>query len=328
MFCSSSSNALFPSQEVRVRFSRYSVMISSTLLLGITSLVTVINACANHSPPQIPNSFLGTVEQGCTPGGISAVTDLLTDPSLCDLPLAPNGCDVCKLRLYLPESTSSRFLVQPLFGDFSTDQNEHIEATKCKCSEGCYFHQSSITKFGDFPLPNGLTATGTFSEPFACYSGSSMGGEGTPKFTFLIWCESDGGCPNDVIARYSFLIRFELFSPNRPATTSIFTAKVTSLPTSKCLVDRLDKRILEFLTKGNQSGATPAPPTAKPPTLRGECAFCRRNKQCRSGVCYENKCIRGRNASAKARCGLGGGASTCKKSASVHKCVQSCLQMA
>lgn len=290
------------------------------------------DACANHSPPQIPNSFLGTVEQGCTPGAISAVTALLTDPSKCHLPLASGGCNLCKLRLYLPETTSSRFLVQPQFNDLGLDHNSHVEGTQCKCSEGCFFHQSSITRFGNFPLPNGLTATGTFSEPFACYSGSSMPSETNPTFTYLIWCETDGGCPNNVVARFSFVTRFELLSPNRPAIKSIFTAKITSLPSTKCLINEMDKATVNFI-QGTSGGAPPdilaTPSTPAPVRRRKNCRGCNNGSQCQSSVCFRKKCVKSRSSRDKAACGFPTPRpvphGSCRKEESQNECIRKCL---
>lgn len=305
-----------------------------TIFFIAFALATAIgsNACANHSPPQVPNSFLGTVEQGCTPGNIIAATALLTDPSRCNLPLASGQCNLCKLRLYLPETTTSRFQVQPLFTDLGVANAQHIEATKCKCSEGCYFHQSSITKFGSFPLPNGLTAQGTFSEPLACFSGISSASASNSAYTYLIWCETDGGCPNPVVARYSFVSRFELLSPNRPATKSIFTAKITSLPPTKCLVSEMDERTRKFISGDGTAPvvATVAPTAPKPP--RSECSSCNSGRNCSSRICFRKVCVKSLKKEDKANCGIFDSApskpsSTCRSEKRTSHCIKKCLAM-
>lgn len=221
------------------------------------TLLVQLDGCATHQPaPSIPQTFIGTVGQGCTPTTIATVTDLVTDPTKCDLGLY-RGCDLCKLNLYLPETTTSRFLVQPLLRDTFVDDTPHVEGTECKCSDGCYFHRSSITQLGIEPLPSGTDGTvGSFSEPFACFSGTFMPTLATaPTYTYLIWCENDGGCPNDLVARYSFLIRFELSSPNRPPVKDTVTPKVTSLPETSCLKVSLPARVRKFLKgKGSMKG--------------------------------------------------------------------------
>lgn len=308
-------------------------------LFLVVALSAVIHceACAGHSvPPQIPQSFIGTVIQGCTPRVITAVSQIVPDPTKCNLPLAGNGCDLCGLRLYKPE-VAGTFLVQPIYNDLNTASSDHIKATECKCSDGCYFHRSSITQFGIEPLPTNVNGvSGSFSEPFACFSGITMPGTATRSAnnTFLIWCENDGGCPNDVVARFSFLIRFELLSPNRPATTSNFVPKITTLPPTKCLLDRLSKNTQDFLRgrsnrNGPRSVQTPKPP-ALPSKNRDQCSPCNTNRQCKSRICYQNTCIRKNSKSAKKTCGIASRAAprpvdNCSASERVASCVRSCL---
>lgn len=302
-------------------------LILSTMVLMVTVIGT--DACANHSPPRVPNSFLGTVQQGCSPGSISSVQKLRTDPSKCSLPAAPGGCDLCKLRLYLPESTTSRFLVQPVRNVLGLTHDTHIEGTACKCSDGCFFHKSSITKFGKFPLPSGITGRGTFSEPLACYSGSSMPNEKKPKFTYLIWCETDGGCPNSVVARFSHLIRFELLSPNRPTTKSIFTAKVTTLPRTKCIMKEMSERVRTFIQGNGANGALlngvpgSVPGSISPQNDCGRCAFA---AQCRSRLCFSGKCVKSLSSSDKAACGFPTPPTvSTDKCNSQNACIRACL---
>lgn len=225
-------------------------------------------ACRSHGPPSVPQSYIGTVGQGCTPKVIIAVSQLITNPTKCDLPLGDIGCNLCGLRMYKPETTTSRFLIQPLTNDFSTAHADHVEAMKCKCSEGCYFHKASITQLGIELLPSGISGvTSSFSEPFACYSGISTPSVASyPSFTFLIWCENDGGCSNTVVARYLYFARFETLSPNRPATTRIFVPKITTLPSSKCLIAQLPQGVRDFIS--GTSTATLPPSTTLPVPLK------------------------------------------------------------
>lgn len=289
----------------------------NVLLFAIILIASIIgtDGCANHSPQRsrVPNSFLGTVQQGCTPGAISSVQRLLTDPSKCNLPAGPGGCDLCKLRLYLPETTASRFLVQPLRNDLGLTHAPHIEGTACRCSDGCFFHKSSITKFGEFPLPKGITGRGTFSEPFGCYSGSSVQSKQNPTFTYLIWCETDGGCENDVVARFSHAIRFELLSPNRPTTKSIFTAKITTLPRTKCVMKEMSEKVRRFIV-------------GKLGTQR-VCEGCKFGAQCRSKVCYDGKCIKSVSRVDRAQCGISSGRTGPKYSfKEENDCVRGCFR--
>lgn len=301
------------------------VLFLSFLLLSLTWKA---DACKAHNPPiiQVPQTFLGTVEQGCTPGAITTVSALLTDPSKCDLPLGPSGCNLCKLRLYRPVKTTSRFEVQPLTKDFSTVSPEHVEATKCKCSDGCYFHESSISRFGGYPLPSDVGSVGKFSEPFACFSGISMPTGPAPTFTYLIWCESDGGCPNPVVARYNFVIALELLSPNRPATKSLFIPRILTLPKSKCLQNEMDPATKDFIRGKTTTPPVTRPPRTTKPSLKAECSKCRRAKECRTRKCVQSKCVRSSDPIDLVRCGLGGGGTgQCDKAERLGRCVKACV---
>lgn len=56
---------------------------------------------------------------------------------------------------------------------------------------------------------------------------------------------------------------------------------------------------------------------------RQECGACRRDRQCQTGVCYNGKCVRSRDALGSARCGAGG---SCGGEAEVlGRCMQTCV---
>lgn len=292
------------------------------LLLSIAIILPYFfscDACAGHSRPgqsPKPNTYLGTVQQGCSPGVIASVAQLIIDPTRCDLRLGPLGCDLCQLRLYLPAMTSSKFTVQPLEGEFSINSAPHIEATKCKCSEGCYFHQASISPMKGFPAPK------RFSEPFACFSDISTGGT-SPVFTFLIWCESDGGCPNQIVSRYMFFSRFEVLSPSRPAHDkgNIFLPRIVELPKSKCKTEGMSEESKNFIRGVKKPTVT----EKKTPDGR-ECSKCRKAKKCISGICFEGKCLKSLSDADKKKCGIAtGGNGTCNEAERVKSCMRACL---
>lgn len=195
-------------------------------------------------------------------------------------------------------------MVQPLKRDCNTQHIPHVEATECKSSEGCYFHKSSISKFSGYPLPSDVGTTGSFSEPFACFSGISTTKSPTPTFTYLIWCETDGGCPNTVGARYSFLIQYELLIPNRPGVKDLISPKVVSLPEDKCLISEMSPDTVNFLREGSsEPPVQPQPPKPVKP-LTAECGRCRKGRTCVSSICTQNKCVRSLSPSTKQGAGL------------------------
>lgn len=331
------------------------------LLISLTLLFTTLHqtlACSGHRSPaarRIPNTFLGTIEQGCSPGEIASVGQLILDSSKCYLPLGPPGCNLCKLRIYVPQTTNSIFTVQALAGEFSRAATPRVEGTKCRCSEGCYFHQSSVSAEPGSSHP-------TFSEPFACYSGISTR---NPQLdTYLIWCESDGGCPNSVVARYHYFIRFELLSANRPATKSVVTAKIASLPGYKCRAEGMTENVRNYI-RGNSDnpttgglgpkpGRSPRPrrspkpskipkaskspraskspkpssnatPSKSPKPQKGqECDACRNARNCESKICYKKKCLLSNSEQDKANCGVG--APTCDEDERVSRCINTCIR--
>lgn len=226
---------------------------SSTVVF--LSLIASIVACGTHSPGRgVPQTFIGTVGQGCTPGAIEDVFNFVADPTKCDL-LFPRSCNLCNLRLYKPELTISKFFVQPLHEEFSTLDVHHVEAVNCKCSDGCFFHRSSMTQLGIEPLPVGNDGKkGSFSEPFACFSGSfTKDQKGNPAYSYLTWCENDGGCPNNIVARYIYLISFELFTLTRPRTKGAFKPQFATLPVSDCIRKRLPEGVHKFLQGDSKS---------------------------------------------------------------------------
>lgn len=56
-----------------------------------------------------------------------------------------------------------------------------------------------------------------------------------------------------MVARYNFLARFELSSPNRPATKSLFVAKIATLPQSLCLRKSFSDSAFDLLSEGTDS---------------------------------------------------------------------------
>lgn len=304
------------------------------VLSAIILMVIIIgtDACANHSPGGVPNSYLGTVQQGCTPGSISSVNKLRTDPSKCNLPVAPGGCNLCKLRLYLPENTPSRFLVEPLGKNSRLTHATHIEGTACKCSDGCFFHRSSITNFGLLPLPKSITGRGPFSEALACYSGSSMPRGNKINFRYLTWCEKNGGCPNSVVARFSHLIRFELLNPNRPTKKNVFMGKVTTLPGKKCKFEKMSEQMRSFIQARNNKSTSSVLENAVPSGITGasalqkHCQSCTFAAQCVSMLCFYGKCVKSLSSADKAECGIPPPMTVSNNRHKVqNECIRACL---
>lgn len=212
-------------------------------------------SCAPHSRRSVyPQTFVGTVAQACTPGNITSAAQLKADPTKCNLKLTL-GCDLCGLRLYKAETTTARFLIQPMDETTFLQDITHVHATDCKCERGCFFHHSSITQFGIEPLPTGTDGNlGGFSEPFACFSGSiTPVGRTKPVDVFQTWCESDGGCPNHIVARYAYLTRAETGEPDRPQNKGVFTPHVATLGAGVCQSKHFSEKIDMFM-KGLRGG--------------------------------------------------------------------------
>lgn len=143
-------------------------------------------------------------------------------------------------------------------------------------------------------------------------------------YIYNIWCETDGGCSNPVVARYNHLIQFELLSPNRPAVKDVFTPKVASLPSSKCSLTGLGPEREKFLRgKDKETPTTPTTP------LKGLCGKCRKGSNCFSGLCVQRKCVKSKKRSDLSRCGIGGyrgnNGGRCTKAEGLQRCVNSCV---
>lgn len=148
-----------------------------------------------------------------------------------------------------------------------------------------------------------------------------------PTYTYLIWCETDGGCPNPVVARYLFITRFETLSPNRPATQSKFIPKITILPPSKCIANKMPATIRSFISGKLNGISTPAGP------FPDNCKKCKLNKDCESRLCVSKRCVRSLNTDDVRSCfsrpkpvpERGG---NCNGAQRISACVSGCLSNA